>query len=92
MKPVTVLIEDVIDLHTFRPDDVTDLLDEYFSACIERGIFSVRVVHGKGTGMLKKRVHSVLEKHHLVACYKDAPSDAGGWGATIVELSISKVI
>jgi len=86
MKPVHLPVEDVIDLHTFRPGDVPDLLQEYFRACTEAGIFSVRVIHGKGTGVLKKRVHATLEANALVKSYSDAPSESGGWGATLVEL------
>jgi len=56
MEPVKIPIEDVIDLHTFNPKDVPDLLKDYFSACIDKGIFSVRVIHGKGKGILKNRV------------------------------------
>lgn len=86
MEPIIVPIEDQIDLHTFSPKEVPDLLQEYFRACIEAGILSVRVIHGKGSGQLKKRVQSVLAKSALVASYRDAPSQAGGWGATIVQL------
>ncbi len=88
-EPVRIPIEDVLDLHTFHPKEVPDLLEDYFSECIAAGIFSVRVIHGKGTGILKKRVHSVLKKNPMVASYREAPSGAGGWGATLVELKKS---
>ena len=86
MEPVKIPIEDELDLHTFNPKEVPDLLDDYFSECIKAGIFSVRVIHGKGTGALKKRVRGCLEKNPRVASFSDAPPGAGGWGATIVEL------
>ena len=86
MEPVQMPIGDVLDLHTFRPKEVPDLLDDYFEACIEAGIFAVRVIHGKGTGTLRKRVQGLLEKNPRVRAYRDAPLDAGGWGATLVEL------
>ena len=86
MEPVHLPIEDFIDLHTFRPRDVPDLLDEYFRACAAAGITSVRVIHGKGTGVLKKKVRAALEKNPRVKSYSDAPPEAGGWGATLVEL------
>ena len=86
MEPITIPIEDVIDLHTFRPKDVPDLLEDYFLACIDKGIFSVRVVHGKGKGILKKRVQEVLSENQMVESFRDAPQGAGGWGATLVEL------
>ena len=85
--PVHIPITEELDLHTFRPAEVPDLLDDYFAECVDRGIFSVRVIHGKGTGALKKRVRSILEKHPLVKSYADAPANAGGWGATSVELA-----
>ncbi|OQX23649.1 MAG: DNA mismatch repair protein MutS [Desulfobacteraceae bacterium IS3] len=86
IEPVIVPIEDVLDLHTFRPKEIPDLLDDYFSACIGLNIFSVRVIHGKGKGILKKRVHDILKKHPLVSSFRSAPSEDGGWGAVIVEL------
>ncbi|MBW2438507.1 MAG: Smr/MutS family protein [Desulfobacterales bacterium] len=86
MEPIHIPIEDVLDLHTFRPRDIPDLLQEYFSECIKAGIFHVRVIHGKGKGIQKRQVHGVLDKHPLVIRYSDAPPEAGGWGATLVEL------
>ena len=86
MESIRVPIEDVLDLHTFRPRDIPDLLQEYFSECIKAGIFSVRVIHGKGKGIQKRRVQGVLDKHPLVRRYTDAPPEAGGWGATLVDL------
>jgi len=79
-------IEDVLDLHTFQPKDVPDLLHDYFEACLEAGIFSVRIIHGKGRGILKKRVQGLLNKNPMVESFKNSPPEAGGWGATLVEL------
>jgi len=86
MEPVRMPIEDVIDLHTFNPKDVPDVLHAYFLACIDTGIYSVRVIHGKGSGSLKRRVYGILAKNPTVVSYRDAPPEAGGWGATLVEL------
>ncbi len=86
MEPITIPITDVLDLHTFQPKEVPDLLADYFSACIDADIFSVRIIHGKGSGVLRDRVHSVLKKSPLVTSFKNAPAQAGGWGATLVEL------
>ena len=86
MKPIIIPIKDVLDLHTFQPAEVPDLLEEYFAACVENVIYSVRVIHGKGKGILKKRVRELLKKNSLVASFREAPGDAGGWGATLVEL------
>jgi DNA-nicking Smr family endonuclease len=87
MKVVKLAIEDVLDLHTFRPKDIPDLLEDYFTECLKAGIYSVRIIHGKGKGIQKKRVQGLLEKNSMVTAFKDAPPEAGGWGATLVELS-----
>lgn len=86
MEPLKIPIEDVIDLHTFRPKDIPDLLEDYFSACIDKDIFSVRLIHGKGKGILKKRVQKILSENPMVESFRDASPWAGGWGASIVEL------
>jgi dsDNA-specific endonuclease/ATPase MutS2 len=86
MEPIQIPIEDVLDLHTFRPQDIADLLENYFDECIKAGISSVRVIHGKGKGIQKRQVHKILQKNPQVKSFKDAPPEAGGWGATLVEL------
>lgn len=86
MKPVRIPIEDVLDLHTFQPKDIADLLDNYFSECVKAGIGSVRVIHGKGKGIQKRQVHRMLRQHRLVSGFSEAPAEAGGWGATLVQL------
>ena len=86
MKPVKMPIEDILDLHTFDPKEIPELLKDYFAACIDAGIHSVRVVHGKGQGILKNRVRGLLRENPMVVSFRDAPMEAGGWGATLVEL------
>jgi len=86
MEPIVLPIDGVLDLHTFRPKDVPDLLIDYFTECIQREIYSVRVIHGKGKGILKRKVHGILKRCDLVASYREAPGSSGGWGATLVEL------
>ncbi|MEW5908308.1 MAG: Smr/MutS family protein [Thermodesulfobacteriota bacterium] len=86
MKPIVLPIEDVLDLHTFQPREVPDLLDDYFTACRDAGIFFVRIIHGKGKGVLKHRVLSLLAGHPMVESFQDAPPQEGGWGATQVTL------
>ena len=86
MEPVRLPIEDVLDLHTFRPQDIPDLLEDYLAECIKHGFYSVRIIHGKGKGVQKKRVQGILKKNKMVASFRDAPPEAGGWGATLVEL------
>lgn len=86
MDPIDYPIGDVLDLHTFRPREVPDLLDDYFEECLGRGIDSVRIIHGKGQGILRERVHAILRRHPQVAGFDAAPGNAGGWGATLVRL------
>ena len=88
MEPVNLPIEDVLDLHTFQPREVPELLEDYFSECIKAGIYSVRIIHGKGKGIQKKRVRALLRRSPMVRSFQDAPPDAGGWGATVVKLTI----
>jgi len=83
---VELPIDGVLDLHTFSPKDVKELLPEYFSACREKGILEIRVIHGKGTGALRKTVHSLLERMPGVVSFRTASEDSGGWGATLVQL------
>jgi DNA-nicking Smr family endonuclease len=84
--PVKVPIEDVLDLHTFAPKEIPSLLEEYLNACREARLYSVRIIHGKGQGLLKDRVRGLLKKLPMVASFSDAPAHGGGWGATIVDL------
>ncbi len=86
VEPVHIPISDILDLHTFQPREIPDLLMDYFSACVEADIFSVRIIHGKGTGILKKRIHGLLKRNPMIKSFTDAPPEAGGWGATLVEL------
>ncbi len=78
-------IDGVLDLHTFDPNDVKDLVPEYLAECRKRGILQVRIIHGKGTGTLRRTVQSILEKLPYVGSYR-TEEEAGGWGATIVVL------
>ena len=84
--PIELPIDGTLDLHAFRPGEVKDLIPDYLVACRERGIYSVRIIHGKGTGTLRRTVHAVLERLEIVASFRLAGEDAGGWGATLVEL------
>lgn len=77
---------DVIDLHTFRPSDVPQLIPDYIDDCVEAGFAQVRIIHGKGKGTLRRTVHAALERHPAVIRYELAEAFAGGWGATIVTL------
>lgn len=86
MEPVKIPIEDSLDLHTFQPRDIPDLLEDYLTECLKAGLHAVRIIHGKGKGVQKRRVQGLLKNNPLVSSFKDAPPEAGGWGATLVEL------
>lgn len=79
-------IDGELDLHAFSPRDVPEVVEEYLRACRERGILSVRVVHGRGKGVQRAVVRRLLQGLAGVRSYDDAPPGAGGWGATLVEL------
>lgn len=85
-EPVDMPIDGTLDLHTFSPKEVKELVPEYLAECRKRGILQVRIIHGKGVGTLREMVHSVLAKLPEVESYRLADETAGGWGATIVIL------
>jgi DNA-nicking Smr family endonuclease len=89
LEPTEIPIDGILDLHTFNPKEVKSLLYDYIDACRDKEIFSLRIIHGKGTGVLKKRVQGILESHPHVISFTDAPIQAGGWGAALVELKKS---
>ncbi len=84
--PIALPIDGTLDLHTFSPREIKTLVPDYLAACRERGILQVRIVHGKGTGALRQTVHALLSKLPEVAAFSTATEDAGGWGATLVNL------
>lgn len=83
---VIVPIEDSIDLHAFQPQDVKSVVEEYLRECYLRGFREVRIIHGRGTGVQREIVRSVLLDSPYVESYRQAPPEAGGWGATIAVL------
>ena len=83
-EPIQIPIDGVLDLHTFSPREIKDLVPDYLAACRERGILQVRIIHGKGIGNLKRTVHSILSKHPEVVSFTLDHPQYGGWGATIV--------
>jgi DNA-nicking Smr family endonuclease len=84
--PIELPIDGTLDLHAFDPREIKELVIDYLSACQERGILSVRIIHGKGTGALRRTVHAVLNQLPNVASYRLGGERAGEWGATIVML------
>jgi len=84
--PVVLPIEDSIDLHAFSPKDIPSVVEEYLEQCKQAGLTEVRLIHGKGKGVQRNIVRSILSKHPVVSSFHDGPPEAGGWGATIVVL------
>lgn len=85
-EPVRIPITDELDLHLFQPRDYPELLPDYLDECLKAGIAEVRIIHGKGTGFQRRRVREILAELPIVASFKDAPPQSGGWGATIAVL------
>ena len=85
--PVELPIDGVLDLHSFRPSELGELIPAYLEACREKGIRHVRIIHGKGKGELRRGVHAILARLPYVTAFRLAGEGGGGWGATVVELS-----
>lgn len=83
---VELPVDGTLDLHTFHPRDVPTLVPDYLGAALEKGLLEVRIVHGKGTGQLREKVHAVLRADPRVERFGLAGPDLGGWGATLVTL------
>ncbi|MFN6963764.1 MAG: Smr/MutS family protein [Pyrinomonadaceae bacterium] len=86
--PVEIEITDSIDLHAFRPEDIRAVVREYLAEARRRGFKVVRLIHGKGIGVQREAVRSVLAETSFVRSIKNAPEFSGSWGATIAELDL----
>ena len=85
-EPVTIEIDGTLDLHPFHPSEIKFLIPDYIQECQELEIKNLRIIHGKGKGVLRRTVHSILEKHPDVSNYRLADESGGSWGATLVTL------
>jgi len=85
-EPISIPITDVFDLHSVPPRDVEPVVEEYLEQARIRGFRFVRIIHGRGIGVQRETVRAILARTDFVADFRDAPAEAGGWGATIVTL------
>lgn len=83
---VELPITDVLDLHSFLPREVADLVRDWLDAAYAKGLRDLRVIHGRGIGVQRQTVRRLLERDPRVVAFGDAPAEAGGWGATWVKL------
>jgi DNA-nicking Smr family endonuclease len=85
-EPVIIELGDVIDLHSIPPRHVKAVVEDYLEEMHRRGLVQVRIIHGKGQGVQRQMVRTILERTPYVLDFRDAPPDYGGWGATVVTL------
>lgn len=84
--PVEYPIDGILDLHSFDPKDVKELIPEYIAECRTRGIYEIRIIHGKGIGNLRRTVHALLERNEQVESFRLDSQSSSSWGATLVTL------
>ena len=85
-EPILIPITDIFDLHSVAPRDVMPVVQEYLGEAHRLGLKALRIIHGRGIGVQREMVRSVLARTPFVASFHDAPAEAGGWGATILTL------
>ena len=85
-ETVELPVTDVLDLHSFRPAEVPDVVREYLDAAYEKGFRELRIIHGKGIGVQRQTVRTLLGRDPRVEAFGDAPLEAGSWGATWVRM------
>jgi dsDNA-specific endonuclease/ATPase MutS2 len=84
--PIRVPITDVFDLHSVPPRDAREVVEEYLREAHRLGYKALRIIHGRGIGVQREMVRAILARTDFVESFRDAPAEAGGWGATIVTL------
>jgi dsDNA-specific endonuclease/ATPase MutS2 len=85
-EPIRIPITDVFDLHSVPPRDIAAVVEEYLIEAQRSGFKALRIIHGRGIGVQRETVRSILARTPFVQNFQDAPLEAGGWGATIVTL------
>ena len=89
-EEIVVPIDDAFDLHPFRPKEIRSVVESYLEEALAAGFREVRLIHGRGIGVQREIVRSLLRDHPAVVDFADAPPDRGGWGATIARLAPSR--
>jgi DNA-nicking Smr family endonuclease len=89
-EPIVIPIDGTLDLHTFPPSAIKILVPDYLEECQKNGIVHVRIVHGKGTGTLRRKVHALLARLEAVVDFRLGDESSGSWGATLVTLRAEK--
>jgi dsDNA-specific endonuclease/ATPase MutS2 len=84
--PFRIPVTDVFDLHTVAPRDVKGVVEEYLEEAARLGLKALRIIHGRGIGVQRETVRTILSRHPAVVDFRDAPIEAGGRGATVVTL------
>ncbi len=85
-EPFRIPVTSVLDLHSVPPRDVKPVVEEYLLEARSLGLKALRIIHGRGIGVQRETVRGVLARMPFVTGYRDAPAEAGGWGATLVDL------
>lgn len=88
-EPASYPIDGTLDLHQFAPDETRAVVEEYIRVCLEKSIYSLRIVHGKGKGVQRRIVQSLLSEHPNVVAFRHEGGSGGSWGATVVDLKSS---
>jgi dsDNA-specific endonuclease/ATPase MutS2 len=87
-EPIRIPVTDVLDLHSVPPRDVKGVVEEYLIEARRLGFGALRIIHGRGIGVQREMVRKILARTEFVADFRDAPAEAGGWGATLVTFHV----